>query len=978
MKQGLVLICLLSLLLLAACAPAGQLPPLLSLPSADATAPVEPAVNQDTAASSAAEPGLSGSAALALDDPLPLDPAVRLGRLDNGLTYYVQRNDKPAQRAELRLVVNAGSVLEGEGERGLAHFLEHMLFNGTRRFPAQTLVDAMERMGMEFGPDANAYTTADETVYMLQAPTDQDGLLDTAFDILLDWAAYATLSPEEIDKERSVVIEEQRLREQNADGRVFAQTWPALTAGTAYADRLPMGDLELIRTAPAEALRRFYETWYRPDLMAVVAVGDFDVDQVEGLIRERFADLPAAVAAQPRPEPPAPQPQGWRYLQITDPEYPYSVFSIDTVTPAVSTQTVGDFRDMLVDVLAGQMFNTRLQELGRQADAPFLYAYAMPTRLARQVDSYTLSGQTTEEGLLAGLEAVLREQERVRRYGFTQQELDRARADSARSYQNLRSEQDKLESQLFAQGYVDHYLTGAVSPSSELLADLAQRFLPEISLDQVNQAFDVLLPAGGQLVTVIGPEKNGVTLPDEQQVAALFAQVASADLDPYEERAVVAQLMQGAPPAAQVVAQQEFPELGISQFELANGVQVIVKPTDFWADDIVFSATSPGGSSLASDEDYAEASTIAYLVGQSGVGDVTQSELEDMLAGALVSVAPEIYESTEGFSGFATAEDLELAFQLMHLYVTEPRLDPAVVQSYQSQAKASLVNLSLDPRAALQETLTDALFGKTVRRGPLPLEEIEQFDSERALAIYRERFGDVSDFTFTFVGNVDVAEIKRLAQQYLGTLPGDGRVETWRDVAPTRFSDVVERSVFKGQEEQSIVQLIFTDAVSVTQESSVQMDALEALLDIRLNEDLREARGGTYSPVISTGVYVTPTPIYVVRVEWSADPQRMDELVGALFDQIVDLQANGPSPAELAKVQEQLRRNREEALRDNNFWLDALEYHFTAPGAGPNDILAYDDLLAGLEPADLQAAAQQFLPRDHYIRVTLYPESLQP
>jgi zinc protease len=984
MTYRLALFLLISLLL-AACAPAGQLPSLFTVQPAGGAQSVEPPADETSAAeqpdvdeTSQGEPLASDSAALRMDDLLPLDPAVRVGRLDNGLTYYVQRNSKPAQRAELWLVVNAGSVLEEEGEQGLAHFLEHMLFNGTRRFPEQTLIDTLERMGMEFGPDVNAYTSFDETVYMLQAPTDQEDLLPVALDVLEDWAAYATLSAEEIDKERGVVIEEQRLVDQNAEGRIFSQTWPALTAGTTYAGRLPIGDMDVIRSAPAEALRRFYQTWYRPDLMAVIAVGDFDPDQVETMIRDRFATLPELAAPQPRLEPDAPPVQERRFLVVADPEYPYTEFRIDHVGPITPMQTVGDARDWLVAYLASDMFDARLDEISRKPDAPFVYAYALVEPLARQAETYSVRGQTQEGEALAGIEAVLAEIERIRRHGFTQAELERARADLALSYQTWRAEEDNLDSAVFAQGYADHYLTGLASPSVDYNVDLVQQLLPGISLTETVQAFQVLAPVDGQLVTVLGPAKEDVALPSQQELAAVFDHVTAQTLASREYDSGNQRLMDEAPPPAEIVSEQAWPETGISQFELANGVRVIVKPTDFWADDIVFSATSPGGTSLVADEDFNEAAVVAHLVSQSGVGELSQSELQGLLAGKTAQVAPGIYEQSEDFSGYTTAQDLELAFQLIYLYATEPRLDPAAVQVYQNQARAALINRTVTPYAALQDALVDALYGDTVRRGPLPLEQIDQFDPERAMAVYRDRFADMSDFTFTFVGNVDEAEIRRLAQRYLGALPGGGRQESGRDVAPMQWSDVVERTVVKGQEEQSLVQLVFAGPISVTQESAVQLDALEALLAIRLRNDLREARSGIYTPFVSSNLSIVPTPQYELWVEFGADPQRVDELVGALFDQIADLQGNGPTPDELAKVQEQLRRNRQEALSDNDFWLWTIEQHFTTPGGSPDGILAYDALLEALQPADLQAAALRFLPQDRYVRVTLYPEGFEP
>lgn len=966
--------------LLTSCAPAGQLPPLVTLTRADSVQPAasaagpmaEPAADEPDA--ELQDPAAAAAALLMPGDRLPLDPAVRMGRLDNGLTYYVQRNDTPLGRAELRLVVNAGSVVEEAGEQGLAHFIEHMLFNGTRRFPELTLIDTLERMGMEFGPDINAYTSPDETVYMLQVPTDQGELLQTGLDMLEDWAAYATLSDAEIDQERGVVIEEQRLADQNVGGRIRGQRWPALTAGTVYTDRLPIGDMAVIRSAPGDALRRFYQTWYRPDLMAVIAVGDFDAAQVEAQIRQRFASLPAPAAPQPRLEPAAPTAQPRRYLLMSDPEYPITDFSIDHVSPAWSIQTAGDFRRLLTVLLAGAMFNARLEKISRQPDAPFLYAGGGSQPWTRQIESFSVQGESQEGAALAAIEAVLTEIERIRQHGFTDQELARERANLALSYQIWQTEKENLDSAILAQGYSDHFLSGAASPSVDLAVALAARLLPEIALDDVAAAFQELAPAEGQLVSVTAPQKEGLALPDEAELAALFQRVAALELAPYVDSFAGQQLMEEPPPPAAIVFEETYPELGLSLFELANGVRVIVKPTDFWADDIVFSATSPGGASLVEDEDYPEAVLAAYLVTQSGLGELSYSDLQALLAGKAVHAEPGIFDISEGFSGYATAQDLELAFQLIYLYATAPQLDPAMAQVTQNQARAALLNRAVAPDALLQDALNKALYGDSARTGPLTLEQIEGFDAQRALAIYSDRFGDMSDFTFTFVGNVDPAQLKELAQRYLGALPGGGRVESWREMAPLQLEGVDQRTVVKGQEQQGMVQVVFTGPYSPTQQSAVAMDALEAVLAMRLREDLREARSGVYAPFVSTNLAAAPAPEYAVWIAFSADPQRIDELVAALFQQVSSLQAEGPTVDELAKAREQLRRNRQEALRDNNFWLWTIEEHFTSPGARPEEILAYDALLETLQPADVQAAAQRFLAQDRYAQVTLLPE----
>ena len=975
MKQRSLILLMLVFLALAASACA-TLPPVLVAPTPiGGQTPVEPVQVAPVPASAAPEAELP--AGPNLNDPLPLDPAVRVGKLDNGLTYYVQRNTEPANRAELWLAVNAGSVLEEDDQQGLAHFLEHMLFNGTRRFPEQDLIAYLESTGMEFGPDINAYTSFDETVYMLQVPTDQDEILVKAFDVLEDWAGSATLSPEEIDKERGVILEEQRLRDQNADGRIDAKVWPVLSASSPYTNRLPIGDLDVIRNAPPEAIRRFYETWYRPDLMAVVAVGDFDVDRIETLIKEHFSSLPEATNPTERPSFDIPTQEQPRVLIVTDPEYPYTELSITTVHPSHPILSAGDFRDWLVSDLFDTMLNGRLEEISRKPDAPFLYAWARSQDLARPAETYALQAQVSAGEVLAGIEALLTEVERVRKHGFTETELKRAKQDLLRAYDRYYLERENIDSRAFADGYVDHFLTGGASPSVELLAQLARQLVPDISIDEVSAlAFDRASDRGRVLV-VTAPEQAKAKLPSEDALAGVFDAVAAKAVDPYVDQVAGAAGLMAEPPApVAIVAERTVPELGVTEITLANGVRVIMKQTDFRENEVIFSATSPGGSSLVADTDFPEADAAAYLVSQSGIGELSQTELQKLLSGKTVGVAPGVFELSEGFSGYAATEDLETAMQLIHLYATQPRLDPAFVEDFKKQARADLVNRQADPYAVFEDALKEALYGNSIRRGVLPLPEIERLDATRSLEIYRERFGDTSDFTFTFVGNFDEEELKQLAQRYLGALPAAGRQESWNDVTPALPGGVVEKDVKKGQDQQSLVQLVFTGPISATEQVQVQLEALERVLDIRLRDALREELSGTYAPFVAANLSTLPQPRYSVSIGFGTDPNRVDELVNAMFQAIGDLKANGPTEEEVTTVQEQLRRNREEAQESNDFWLSQLEYYFTTPGEDPMDILGYDRWVNAVTPGDIQDAARATLPDDRYVKVVLYPEKL--
>jgi zinc protease len=915
--------------------------------------------------------------ALRPGEALPADPQVRIGRLDNGLVYYVRRNTEPANRAELRLVVNAGSLLEAESERGMAHFLEHMLFNGTRRFKGHELVNFLERIGMEFGPDVNAYTSFDETVYMLKVATDNQQTLATAFDILEDWADSATLDPESIQKERGVIVEEWRLRDKNASGRIRDKILPVLLGGSQYAERLPIGAMEVVRNAPPELFRKFYDRWYRPDLMAVVAVGDFDVDGIETLIRARFSSLEKRGESVSRQSFDVPGHRATRYIVVTDAENPSTSLQVSHMRAAHTVKTVGDFREELASSLVSDMLNTRLFEASRRADSPFVYAVVGRERSLRPVDFYSVSAQAQEGRALEALEAVMTEVERARRLGFGEAELQRSKNAVLRLYERQYNERAKTNSAAFAQDYAAHYLTGEAIPGVELTYALAQRFLPGLTLADVDAKAAELVAPEGRAVIVTAPGKQGARPPSEAELAAALGRVQTKSVDPYVDSVATASLVEKPPLPVEIVSEREIPEIGLTEIVLANKIRVLMKPTDFKNDEVVFSAFSPGGNSLVADADYPEARVVTAVVAQSGAGAFDLPALNKLLYDKQVSVSPGISELGEGFNGRASPRDLETLFQLVYLYATAPRADKSAFEIVRSQARAALANRSVTPGAALQDALVEALYGKTIRRGPLPVEEIDRLDFDRAAAIYRERFADLGDATFVFVGSFDVDRLKTLARTYLGALPSGGRQESWRDVSPDPPAGVVERSVYKGQDERSIVQLVFTGPISATPENRTLLGALERALAIRIREELREERSGIYSPSVHAGVQKIPESRYTVSIGFACDPKRVEELIGAVFALIDDVRKNGPSTDVVAKVKEQDMRALEEQKRSNYFWLGSLERLATTPGEDLLEILRYDEMLAALTGDRMRQAAEEYLPKDRYVKVVLYPEAFK-
>lgn len=908
-----------------------------------------------------------------LQATLPLDPNVRAGTLDNGLRYYVRRNSEPEKRAELYLAVDAGSILETDDQLGLAHFVEHMLFNGTRRYPNEELIAFLESTGMRFGPDVNAYTSFDETVYTLTIPTDSVRIVEQAFDVLEDWAGHATLSDEMIDKERGVVVEEWRARDENAQGRIRDKTLPVILHGSRYKDRLPIGTPEIIREAPYETIRSFYERWYRPDLMAVVAVGDFDPDRFETLIREHFSSLEAPPGDPERATYDVPGHDSTMYAVVTDPEYPVTTATVYYKQPAEDFETVADYRERLIASLFNDMLNARLSEIARTGSAPFLGASAFRGALARPAEFYGLGAQTDEDSLLAGLEAVLTEAVRAREHGFTETELERARQEMLRGYERAYNERDKTSSAAFAREYVSHFLEDEPSPGIAYEYELVQDLLPGITVAEVNELAEELLAEENRAVVVVMPEKEGLTPPTEEQLAAAIESVDETAVEAYVDEVQDRPLIDRQLEPAEVVSTSTIPEVDVTVVDLANGVRVVMKPTDFKEDEVRFTAFSPGGSSLFSDDEAFEAETATSIVTRSGVADFDRTQLEKMLAGKIVSVAPYISETEEGFSGSASPEDLEMLFQLIHLYFTQPRSDQDAVASYQNQMRSSLENRAANPVAVFNDSLIAALYDGHVRRIPPTIEMVETVDTSDVMAFYRDRFNDAGDFTFIFAGNLDVDEVKGLAAKYLGSLPSQDRDESWRDVAPDLPAGVVETTVFEGMGQQSRVALVFSGPFDYDREHRHRIRTLGDVLTILLRRELREDRGGVYGVSVNPGTSDRPDETYTMFIHFSCDPERVDELTQAVFAVIEQLKNEGPPEDVVATVKEQQRRERETDVRTNSFWVSVLDFYFSRD-EDVLDVLRYDEMIQSTTAEEIQEAARTYLAMDRYVKGVLYPE----
>ena len=910
-------------------------------------------------------------------DPIAPDPAVITGALDNGLRYFVHENSEPENRAELRLVVNAGSILEDDDQLGLAHFVEHMAFNGTENFEKQALVDYLESIGMQFGPDINAYTSFDETVYMLQVPMDDPETLATAFQILEDWAQGVLFDPEEVDKERGVVIEEWRGR-RGAGARIQDEQFPVLFQGSRYAERLPIGKPEILETAPAERLRSFYEDWYRPDLMAIVAVGDFDGNEIEATIRERFGRLTGPAEPRRRIAAEVPIDHPPLVTIATDPEAQGSQVGVLYKQPPAPRGTIADFRRGLVEGLYSGMLNARLDELRLQADPPFMFSFSGQGQFARGVDAYQLVALVADGGIERGLEALLTEAERVVQNGFTDSELDREKTNTRRGYERRLAERENQESAALANRYIQAFLLGSSYPSLETQMELVDAFLPGITLEETNGIAQAWLAEQGRVVLASAPEKEGLEPPTDDDLLSVFAVVGGREVEAYEDEAADAPLLPVVPEGTSVASEEVLDAVGVTIWTLENGVRVVLKPTDFKDDEILFSATSPGGSSLVSDDVFRKVTFALNVVAQSGVGEFDQTALGKKLAGKAVRVSPSVGSLSEGMGGSASPQDVETAFQLMYLYFLAPRRDETMFEALKAQQMAFLANAGANPNFVFSDTLSATMtqgHPRVVRLSQLA-STLEGADLDAAYDLYRERFADASDFTFYFTGTFDLATIRPLVERYLGALPNLGRVENWRDLGIDPPAGAIETFVYKGLEPQSRTQIIFAGDAEYSLEEANAISAMADVLDIELREVLREDLGGTYGVGVGGSLSYRPDEEYSFSISFGSDPERAEELSAAVFEEIERLKAEGPDAETVDKVRETQRRTKETNLQENRYWLSQLA-SFERAGRDLNEIPSYE-WIENWTAEQVQQAANRYLRTDQYARFVLLPEQPVP
>ncbi len=912
--------------------------------------------------------------AFAPGDKLPFDPAVRMGTLPNGLTYYIRRNTRPEKRVNLQLAVKAGSVDETDQQQGLAHFLEHMAFNGSRHFKPGELISTFESTGARLGPHVNAYTSFDETVYLFTLPTDRDGIVLKGIQALSDFAGGLSLDAAEIDKERGVVIEEWR-GGLGAGSRLRDQQIPVLYYKSKYAERLPIGKPDVLRTFPPDVLRAFYAKWYRPDRMAIVVVGDVDPDQIESMVRAELGPLtkPAAPAPDRTYEVPI---QSELLVKVaTDPEAAQSSVSLLRKKKRTTDDRVSDYRRDLVHRLVFQMLNERFDEMSRKPDALFLGAGAYESGLSPTVGTFTLSAGVEDGKQQAGLSALVIESNRVKQHGFGAAELERARKWMIASYERAYTERDKTESGSYAQEYVNHFLEGEPSPGIEYEYKLATSLLPAITAAAVAEAARSLFADDSRLVLAVSPQKAGLTVPTEAQLQDVLKSAEAVAVTAWNDTAGSSVLMARVPDPSPVGERRALPELGVTVVRFANGVEGWFKPTDFKNDQVLFSLIGSGGTSLAPPALFREAALATAQVELSGIGGHTAVDLQKLLAGKIASASPFISTSSQGISGSSTPANLETALQLLNLTFTAPGDDPQAFALIRRQLEASYANRDNNPGLLFGEKVSQVNTSGHYTSQPLTLDRIAKLDRGAMASFYKERFANAADFTFFMVGAFKLDEAMALAARYVGSLPSTGKpVSRFKDLG-IAFPGAIERAtVEKGREPRAQTVLSFAADPPLEENEQTRVEAATDVIEIALRDILREELGETYNVSVGLAQSLPQRGNGHVRIAFAASPDNIGKMIDRTLQEVKRFQQEGPSDDLVNRAKESARREHETAVKQNAFWLGRLQ-SAKLLGRDPMLILQREQRIAAVSKENIQEMFRKYFPLDRYTVVTLVPET---
>ena len=915
--------------------------------------------------------------------PLPQDPTIRKGTLKNGMTYYIRHNAKEAGLADFYIAQRVGAIQEEPRQRGLAHFLEHMAFNGTKNFPGKGkklgIVPWAETIGVKFGANLNAYTSIDQTVYHIgSAPLKREGVIDSCLLVLHDWSHYLLLEDEEIDKERGVIHEEWRTRRAGmAVQRLMEEAMPKVYKGTKYEDCMPIGSMDIVDNFPYQDLRDYYHKWYRPDLQAVVVVGDFDVDKMEKKIKKIFSPIPLPKHRAERIYYPVSDNDTMIVAIEKDKEQPIVLFHLyqkRDATPDAEKNTLAYLRGDYVDNLVSTMLNDRLAELRQQENPPFQSASAHASNffLSRTKDAFSLSVSCKQDSILGGIGIAIGEAERARQYGFTESELKRAKSLYLNAAERRFKQRDDYRNSHYVSACVDNFLEYEPLLSVEQKLEYVTLFDKEVTLDEVNRAAKELITDKNQVVIMYAPDKETVPLPTEKEIENAVLAAQQQAYSPYEEQVVSDKLVSNLPEKGSIVSEKSYKH-GFTEFTLSNGMKVYAKKTDYSADAVSITMKADGGTSLYGDEDIPNFNVISSAVAEGGVGDFDQTTLRRMLAGKSVKIGPSVGSRGQSIRGGSSVKDMKTMFELAYLYFTSPRRDTTAFRGFVNRQRAFLANRNASPKVDYNDSCYAALYEHHPRMEPFVQETLDKVDYDRIMQIYKERFSDASNFKTVVIGNYDEQELRDLVCQYLASLPSTYSHEqtNWQNIPQI----VGGRKVMKFTKKQATplanVSIYYTADIPFTPQADLELDFLNRVLQIAYTDSVREEKGGTYGVRVGVNFDKDDHPTTMLRISYNADPQRYEELNPIVYQQLHNIAEQGPAESSMKKVKEFLLKQYAQAAITNDYWSYIIWHELD----DDTDFdLDYCKMVETMTGEQVKRMAQRILEAQRCIEVTMLSE----
>ncbi len=918
---------------------------------------------------------LIGAAQAITEKNVPVDPAYRIGKLDNGLTYYIRHNTEPAGRASYYIIQNVGSILEKDNQNGLAHFLEHMAFNGTARFPGKSLLSTLEKHGVAFGQDINAGTNFDETVYNLSdVPVDKPGLIDTCLMILADWSDFITLDENEINKERGVIIEEWRTR-RSAQWRMMTKMLPVLFEGSMYAERDIIGDTAVLKNFLPETLRQFYHDWYRTDLQAIAVVGDIDVDKTEKKIKQIFSSIPRIENPVPRPENLLVPKEGTRYLLITDPEASQTTVNLIIVDrdPDNKARDLHYIKDGFVISLMNGMMRTRFNEIVQKGTPPFIGgSLDYDSFIARNYNAITLAASVREREEAKGFEAALTELERALRHGFTKGELERTRAIMLSNFENLYKQKDKISNDSWASQVTDHFLTGEPIPSLDTQYGYYRDILPSITAEEVTNRLRELVTDDNRFIVIQGPEDSEHL--SEVEAISIIEKVKAADIKPYEDITGGTSLISEELKGAEVVKTVPLPQFSAVEWTLSNGAKVIFRHADYEKDNVTISGYAFGGASLYPDSLVPSLTLFPQIISMYGAGEFDNVALAKMLAGKKASVSLGLQETMQTVSGSSTPKDFETMMQLLFLRMARPNYNKEAYDAIMGRYTAVVNMMQKDPDKIMSDSLSMNMTGYHPRTFLLTPESMKLIKYESVNHIYETAFDDASAFTFFITGNLEEAVAREMVRLYIGSMPSKYQKEAYRDLKMNQPEGTVRKEVpVPLAVPKATVVISYSAKSKYDPAGNLMMDVLKGIHDLVYTEKIREEEGGTYSVSLNASSQKRPEEKASLLVAFECDPERASELKQIIYRELEEIVQNGPRQVDLDKTVSNLLKNREEASQHNSYWANTVRTYYLT-GIDNNDTRNFAGILNKLTAKDVKKAVKKFLAKADLLELVFVPE----